>query len=125
MWSFGQEEGHKLKIPKSIATNTRGQFVVADNMNCEIQVFDSKVKFLSHFPLFGNDDKDALARVRSVATDLNDRMYILVDSRPANTVYVFSDTQACRNRFSLKERLTGRSLTVNNKIKYLCWWRKI
>ena len=99
VWSFGQEEGHKLTIPQSIAANTRGQFVVADNINCEIQMFDSKGKSLSHFPLRDNDDKDAVVRVRSVATDRNDRIYILVDSRPANTVYVFSDTQAYRNRF--------------------------
>lgn len=119
LWSFGQEEGHELKGPQSIAANTRGQLVVTDNMNCELKVYDSKGKCLSHCPLLGNDDKAAVVRVRSVATDQNDRMYILVDSRPANTVYVLSDTQTNRNCFSLEERLGGRSLTVNNNNQVL------
>lgn len=105
VWSFGQEaseEGHNLKIPQGITTNTREQFVVADNSNCEIKVFDSKGKFLSHFPILS--DKDSVLRVQSIATDLNGRMYILVDSEAANTVYVFSDTQANLNGFSLKKK---------------------
>lgn len=120
VWSFGQEaseEGHNLKIPQGITTNTRKQFVVADNSNCEIKVFDSKGKFLSHFPILS--DKDAALRVRSVATDRNDKMYILVDSEPANTVYVFSHMQANLNSFSLKKRLRGRSMTGNNKNQVL------
>ena len=119
LWSFGQEEGHRLTSPQSIAATTRGQFVVADNLNCELKVYDSKGKCLSHFPLLGNDDKEAVVGVRSVATDQNDRMYILVDSRPANTVYVLSDTQTNRNCFSLEERLRGRSLTGNNNNQVL------
>ena len=59
---------------------------------------------MSHFPLLGNDDKGAVARARIVATDQNDGMYNLVDSRPANTVYVFSDTQTNRPCCSLEER---------------------
>ena len=119
LWTFGQEEGQKLKGPQSIAANTRGQFVVADNMNCELKVYDSKGKFLSYRSTLSNNDKAAVVKVRSVATDKNDRIYILVDSRPANTVYVFNDTQTTRNRFSLEERLRGRSLTVNNNNRVL------
>lgn len=120
LWSFGQEEGHKLKGPQSIAANTRGQFVIADNINCEFKVYDSKGKCLSHCSPLSNDDKAAsVVKVRSVVTDQNDRIYILVDSRPANTVYVFSDTQTNRNCFSLEQRLRGRSLTVNNNNEVL------
>lgn len=114
LWSFGQEESHELKSPQSIAANSQGHFVVADNMNCELKVYDNKGRCLRNIPLLGNDEEAIVVKVRSVATDQNDRMYILVDSRPANTVYVFSDTQTNINCFSLEERLRGRSLTVNN-----------
>jgi len=120
LWSFGQEEGHKLKSPQSIAANKQGQFVLADNMNGELNVYDSKGECLSHSLLLRNDDTEAaVVRVRSVATDQNDRMYILVDSRPANTVYVLSDTQTNSTCFSLEDRLGGRSLTVDNNNQVL------
>jgi len=122
LWSFGQEQGHNLKSPQSIAANKRGQFVLAD-MNGELKVYDSKGEYLSHCLLFRNDDNcnAAVVRVRSVATDQNDRMYILVDTRPANTVYLLSDTKNLCNRkcFSLEERLGGRSLTVDNNNQVL------
>ena len=114
LWSFGQEESHKLKSPQSIAANTQGQFVVADNMYCELKVYDNKGRCLRNIPLLDNDEEEAVVRFRSVATDQNDRMYILVDSRPVNTVYVLSDTTTYINCFSLEERLRGHSLTVNN-----------
>ena len=41
LWSFGQEEDHKLKGPQSIAANTRGQLILADSVNCELKVYDS------------------------------------------------------------------------------------
>lgn len=71
LWSFGQEESHKLKSPQSIATNTQGQFVVADNMNCELKVYDNKGRCLRNIPLLGNDEEAAVVRFRSVATDQN------------------------------------------------------
>lgn len=106
VWSFEQEaceERHNLKMPRGITTNTREQFVVADSNTCEIKVFDSKGKFLSHFPILC--DKESVLRVQSVATDRNDKMYVLVDSEPANTVYVFSHMQANLTSFSLKKDL--------------------
>ena len=120
LWSFGQEEGLKLKGPLSIAANTREQFVVADKINCELKVYDNKGTCLSHWsPLSKNDKAASVVKVRSVATDQNDRIYILVDSRPANTVYVFSDTQTNRNCCSLEKRLKGLSLAVNNQNEVL------
>ena len=50
-YSFGQEgeEEHKLKRPYGIATNTKGQFLVADNGDKTFKVFDSKGKFYFRF----------------------------------------------------------------------------
>ena len=47
-WSFGDigEEGHRLKLPKRIATNTHGEFLVVDRDNKTIKVFDSRGKFV-------------------------------------------------------------------------------
>ena len=47
LWSFGQEgeEKHKLKDPCGIAINTKGQFLVADNGDKTVKVFDSNGKF--------------------------------------------------------------------------------
>ena len=66
--------GHLVRrraSPQSIAANTQGKFVVADNMNCELKVYDNKGRCLRNIPLLGNDEEAAVVRFRSVATDQN------------------------------------------------------
>lgn len=40
LWSFGQKSDGNLKFPQSIATNSLGDFIVADSGDRKIKVFD-------------------------------------------------------------------------------------
>ncbi|XP_078378709.1 uncharacterized protein LOC144661753 [Oculina patagonica] len=57
-WTFGQEgeEEHKLKKPVGIATNSSGQFIVADQGESNVKVFDSTGTFVNLLSL-PSDDK--------------------------------------------------------------------
>ena len=87
-WSFGQEgeEEHKLKWPWGIATNTDGQFIIADNGDNTVKVFSSSGKFLHSFKP-QTDDADTLLDVLDVATNLNNsNIYVLVGLRKPRAV---------------------------------------
>ena len=88
-WSFSQEgeEEHKLKDHWGIATNTKGQFLVADNEDRRVKVFDSSGNFLFHFnPQTGEADIELY--IEDVATDMNDNTYILLTlKKPGTEVY--------------------------------------
>ena len=74
-WSLGQEvrEKHKLKDPRGIATNSSGQFIVADYGDGSVKVFDNKGKFVTHFRF----PTGKLAMCCDVATDIHDNIYVL------------------------------------------------
>ena len=99
-WSFAQEgeEEHKLKDPFRIATNHRGQFLIADNGDKTVKVFDSNGKFDFRFNP-QTDDADTKLDILDVATaDEDDRIYLLVGlKKPGaeeweNEVQVFNKT---------------------------------
>ena len=73
-WSFGQEgeQEHKLNNPWGIATNARGDFIIADHGN--VKVFDSSGKFTKLLSLPTQGRTDASIKV---ATDMNDNIFIL------------------------------------------------
>ena len=76
--SFGQEgqEENRLRRPESIATNSDGQFIVADDRDKTIKVFDSNGNFLRSFNTRINDvGKDVT--ISPVATDENNSIYVL------------------------------------------------
>ena len=80
LWSFGQEgeQKHKLKWPLGIATNHRGQFLIADNGDKTVKVFDSNGKFDFRFNP-QTDDADTKLFILDVATAGEDDMiYLLV-----------------------------------------------
>ena len=82
-WSFGQEgeEEHKLKNPCGIATNHRGQFLIADNGDKTVKVFDSNGKFDFIFNP-QTDDANTELYILDVATaGEDDRIYVLVRLR--------------------------------------------
>ena len=82
-WSFGQEgeEEHKLKDPLGIATNHRGQFLIADNGDKTVKVFDSNGKFDFIFNP-QTDDANTELYILDVATaGEDDRIYVLVRLR--------------------------------------------
>ena len=76
LWSFGQEGDEKLKVPCGIATNTKGQFLVAD---CgTLMVFDSNGKFNFRFNA-QTDDIDTQLRILDVAAGEDEKIYLLVE----------------------------------------------
>ena len=84
-WSFGQEgeEEHKLKNPCGIATNHRGQFLIADNGDKTVKVFDSNGKFNFRFNP-QTDDADTKLDIWDVVTaGEEDKICLLVRLKKA------------------------------------------
>ena len=82
-WILGHdgEKKHRLNNPLGIATNSSGQYIVADNIST-IKVYDSSGKFLQCFslpPLIDDSRKELSIQfgVR-LTTDMNDNIYVLV-----------------------------------------------
>ena len=82
-WILGHdgEKKHRLNNPLGIATNSSGQYIVADNIST-IKVYDSRGKFLQCFslpPLIDDSPKELSIQfgVR-LTTDMNDNIYVLV-----------------------------------------------
>ena len=128
-WSFGQEgeEEHKLNDPRGIATNSSGQFIVAD-IN-DVKMFDPNCHFMKHFSL-PNDYVEAGLNICDVATDNKDNIYVLAGwMRKAGStefvVYEFSNTADLHRKFPVKVFVRGQfraRLTVtNSKVLVLSW----
>ncbi|XP_067052090.1 uncharacterized protein [Acropora muricata] len=107
-WSFGDngEEVHRLKkLHRRIATNTYGEFLVPDHRDLSdevIMVFDSSGEFIYEInPQV--DDTFPFRNVFDVATDVNNKAYILFsmrgfvlsESEPIWEVQVFTKTEMC------------------------------
>ena len=81
-WSFGQEgeqELQNLKSAVSIATNTLGQFLVADSTGNEcVKIFDATGKIVKSFT--PTEDKRIIQnrKIISVGTDNDDNIYVLM-----------------------------------------------
>ena len=81
-WSFGQEgaqELQNLKSAVSIATNTLGQFLVADSIGNEcVKIFDATGKFVKCFT--PTEDKRIIhnRKIIAVGTDKDDNIYVLM-----------------------------------------------
>ena len=122
-WSFGQEgeEEHKLKDPCGIATNTRGQFLIADNGDKTVKVFDSNGKFAFRFNP-QTDDADTKLNILDVATaGEDDKIYLLVGLKKPGTeewereVQVFNKTADLQHKFPVSGGLGwGGRLTVSS-----------
>ena len=120
-WSFGQEgeEEHKLKWPLGIATNHRGQFLIADNGDKTVKVFDSNGKFDFRFNP-QTDDADTKLDILDVATaGEDDRIYLLVGLKKPGAekweseVQVFNKTGDLQHKFPMRSGYWGR-LTVSS-----------
>ena len=129
-WSFGQEgeEEHKLKDPWGIATNSSGQFIVADNGgDRNVKVFDGSGKFIKHFRI-PTDDLDTMLRyILDVATDMNDNIYVLANlEKPfcwkAFCLYKFTKTGDMHYKSLLCEGdCYGLSVSDSGKVLVLRW----
>ena len=129
-WSFGQEseEEHKLEHPFGIATNTRGQSLIADNGDKTVKVFDSNGKFDFRFNP-QTDNADGELRILDVATaGEDDKIYLLVGLKEPGAkiwereVQVFDKTADLQHKFPVRRgdwRLTLSSGKQRGKILLL------
>ena len=120
--SFGQEgdEEHKLKRPCGIATNHRGQFLIADDGDKTVKVFDSNGKFDFRFNP-QTDDADTKLDILDVATaGEDDLIYLLVELKKPGAVkwedevQVFNQTGDLQQKFPVRASGNWR-LTVSGK----------
>ena len=131
-WSIGQEgeEEHKLKNPRGIATNSSGQFIVADYGDRNVKVFDSRGKFVKHFSL-PTDDVNTKLDILDVATDMNDNIYVVARLGKPGTeisgwVYKLSKTAELHHKFLLRKGDWGRlSVSDGGKVLVLTDWREV
>ena len=122
-WSFGQEgeEEHKLKKPYRIATNSKGQFLIAGNWDETVKVFDSNGKFNFRFNP-QTDDVDKQLFILDVATACeDDKIFVLVELCEGTgseiEVHVFNNTAGLQHKFPVRGEYWGRlwgSLTVSS-----------
>ena len=122
LWSFGQEgeEKHKLKEPQGIATNTKGQFLVADDEDKTVKVFDSNGKFDFRFKPQNDDARTWLWDVVTAGED--DRIYLLVNLAKCGAekwelyteVPVFNKTADPQHKLPVRRRVGGGRLTVSS-----------
>lgn len=128
-WSFGQEgeEGYKLQFPVGIATCSNGGFIVADQEDKNVKVFDSNGNFLRSF-CPPNDDGNAKVSIDDVATDRSDNIYVLVELKRKVSVvlesseweiYVFGKARNLDCKFPLNTGIWYCSLTVTDSNKVL------
>ena len=122
-WSLGHEgeKEHKLKRPTGIATNHRGQFLIADNGDKTVKVFDSNGKFDFRFNP-QTDDADTKLDILDVATaGEDDRIYLLVGlGKPGakeweNEVQVFNKTGDLQHKFPVRRGDWGRLTVTSGK----------
>lgn len=106
--SFGQkgEEDHRLKRPHGITTNSKSQFIVADNS--AIKMFDCSGKFmLSLSSVFDG--------IGDVATDRDDNIYAMTFS---SLIIVFDKEGKLDRFFGVRPiEYRGISVTVNGNQK--------
>ena len=123
-WSFGQEgeEKHKLEYPVGIATNADGQYIVADNSDKSVKVFDSSGKIVLQFYPERNDTGMGL-HVFDVATDVNSsNIFVLVGLGrygAEREVQVFSQTADLPHKFPVRGGGWDRLAVTNNKVLVL------
>ena len=129
-WSFGQEveEEHKLKVLCGIATNSSGQFIVADRGYSNVKVFDSSGTFIKILSL-PNDDVETTLYVLDVATDRNNNIYVLVRLEKPGVVsgdhefvvYEFNNTADLHHKFPVTEGWGRLTVTDSGKVLVLRW----
>ena len=123
LWSFGQEgeEEHMLKKPYGIATNHRGQFLIADDGDKTVKVFDSNGKFDFRFNP-QTDDADTKLDILDVATaGEDDRIYLLLRLKKPGAeeweseVQVFNKTGDLQHKFPVRRSGDWDKLTVSKQ----------
>jgi len=121
VWSFGDqgEEDHRLKCPRCIATNTKGEFVVLDNTT--IKTYNSSGEYLNYSCLPG-DCKFEFHTV-DADTDKDGNLYLLAwktsedygkNKEKLFEVFVFDKDGVFKNKFSLRNKSKGHKIALNS-----------
>ena len=81
-WSFSQEGARDRKVtqPTDIASNTDGQFVIADSghKDANVKVFDSNGEYVYTLKTQTDNDDTEVIAVCDVGTDMRNNTYVLV-----------------------------------------------
>ncbi len=98
-WSFGQEY---LKRPVAIARNSSGQFIVVEESDITVKVFDSSGNIMDYFSLA---PADCVNHIYDVASDMNDNLYVLLElcKNFEIVVYELNYTAGLHHKFPLRE----------------------
>ena len=102
-WSFGQEgeEGHKLKDPKGIVTNSSGEFIVGGYKDHCVKVFGSDGVFLKDISL-PTDEVNTLLYTEDIATNRENNIFLLTkDLWGCWLVYILTETADLHHTFLL------------------------
>ena len=129
-WSLGQEceeEEHKLKYPRCIASNADRELIVVDWEDISVKVFSSSGKFLLSFKPHTDDaDTELYMYILDVATDVNSNTYVLVGLvRPGAKEYkwevqLYNSTADLQHKFPVRGVGWDDRLTVSrNKVLVL------
>ena len=121
-WSFGQngEKEHRLRSPVGIATNTREHFIVADDGDKSVKVFESNGNFLRSVSLESDDAGNTELHILDIATDEYDNSYVLIGLQKFEIkenemeVQIFNTATSLRRKFHVKKGPwgQGRRLTI-------------
>lgn len=122
---------YKVNMPRGITTNTRGQFIVGDQKDLSVKVFNRSGKFQKCFCLpFSDQNK---FKMKDVATDGGNNVYVLVRvntptgrAQRYDAVYVFRDMGSDQHYadFSLEKEFIGHTLTIDDHNKKVLVLRK-
>ena len=113
-WILGHdgEKEHRLTYPRDIATNSSGQYIVAD-CDSTIKVYDSSGKFVQGFrlpPLIDDSGKELSIKSWGdrLATDMNDNIYILVQGSSGEDPYwIFKFNKTADHHHKFRVRTMG------------------
>ena len=110
--TLGQKnEKEKPNIPQGIASNSNGHFIVGDEWDRDrsVKIFDSDGNFQSTFCGFPIDDENTMVRIRDVATDIFDKVYVLVELQEKSSstarykIYLFDQQGNTKHHFFLRK----------------------
>ena len=121
-WSFGQngEKEQRVRSPVGIATNTREHFIVADDGDKSVKVFESNGNFLRSVSLQSDDAGNTELHILDIATDEYDNSYVLIGLQKFEIkenemeVQIFNTATSLRRKFHVKKGPwgQGRRLTI-------------
>ena len=121
--SFGHEgkEEHKLKSPRGIAANADGQFIIADDGDKSLKMFDSSGNFIMSFNP-QTEESDKQLDIFGVAADVNCRTYVRLRLgrrgvfvwTDEHEMQVFTKATDVQSKFPVKRGNWRSNLTVSN-----------